>query len=133
MKTLMRSSWCLLVALALVPSAVRASCTATVYCSVAAIYCSGTSTCSSGPDWVQCDNQARIYCPICAESVECCTGGSRWCSGYVSCSSDSDSVTCDGHTHYCPDCPNYGSLGLDGFLKNLGTAADSASAARAER
>ena len=47
--------------LVLVPSAGQASCNSIVYCSVAAIYCSGQSTCLSGPDWVQCDGNPRIY------------------------------------------------------------------------
>lgn len=123
MKNLLWIGLLALCALVLVPSAGQASCSSIVYCSVAAIYCNGQSTCLSGSNWVQCDNQARIYCPNCGESVQCCNGSERFCTGYTSCQAYSDHVTCDGVSHYCPDCPNYGAAGdLPGFLQSLGAA-----------
>jgi hypothetical protein len=85
----------------------RASCTAQVTCQVTVIQCSGTSTCSSGPDWVQCDNHAKIFCPVCQAQTTCCDGRLIFCNGYTSCQEfPGEKVVCDGHVGgICPNCP----------------------------
>jgi hypothetical protein len=96
----------------------QATCSAQVICEVTVISCSGQSVCQSGPDWVQCDNQARIYCPVCQAQITCCDGRFMYCNGYSSCEETSNWIKCDGQIRgICPDCPNYGSLGSEIFMK----------------
>jgi hypothetical protein len=109
MKKLLVVLTVLTAAVLLTPTESPASCSAQVICSVTVIQCNGQSVCQSGSDWVQCDNQARIYCPICQAQTTCCDGRFIYCNGYNSCSEDpGQSVTCDGHLGgICPDCPNW--------------------------
>ncbi len=61
-------------------TSLSASCTASQSCQVpwiSSISCSGTSVCSSGADWVECDG-TRTYCPTpapcsgsCFSSIQC--------------------------------------------------------------
>jgi hypothetical protein len=83
----------------------RASCTATVNCDVTVIQCSGQSVCQSGANWVQCDSQSTIYCPVCQAQVTCCDGRFLYCNGYTSCQEYPNRIVCDGQTRgICPDC-----------------------------
>ena len=87
-----------------------ASCNAQVICQVTVISCNGQSTCNSGSNWVQCDSQATIYCPICQAQTTCCDGRFIYCNGYSSCQeSPGNWVKCDGQIRgICPDCPEWG-------------------------
>jgi hypothetical protein len=85
-----------------------ASCTATATYSCygrGALSCSGASTCSSGPTWVQCDG-VRTDCPFCEVEADCsskCPGATVYCSSDVGrCSKTFNSVQCDGDPRiYC--------------------------------
>lgn len=87
----------------------QASCTAQVNCQVTVIQCQGQSVCSSGPNWVQCDSQATIYCPVCQAQTTCCDGRFIYCNGYSTCETNPGRwVKCDGQIRgICPWCPNW--------------------------
>ena len=109
---------CVIGALGLVSSVSQAACNAIVYCQVAAIYCNGQSSCNSGPDWVKCDNQPTIYCPVCSAEEYCC-GQRVFCTGYESCENTPLGPKCDGVVHPCLDCLGSNSTTQEDFLRSL--------------
>lgn len=106
----MKNAIVLASALLLAHSTAWASCTARVGCEVTTIECSGQSACYSGADWVQCDDQPRITCPVCQAQTTCCNGQFLYCNGYSSCEENPGQwIKCDGRFGgICPDCPNWG-------------------------
>jgi len=118
MKSVFVAVLCCVCALLVFAGEAKATCSAHVGCEVTAISCSGQNDCHSGSDWVQCDNQDTIYCPVCQAQLYCCTGQLIYCNGYSSCQETSNWIKCDGQIRgICPDCPNYGSLGSEIFMK----------------
>jgi hypothetical protein len=92
----------------LVAQQASASCTATATYQCygqGTLSCSGATTCSLGPTWVQCDG-VRTDCPACEVEADCsyrCPGASVVCYSDVGrCSKTFNSVQCDGNPRvYC--------------------------------
>jgi len=93
------------------PEKSPASCTANWTCpNGTTLSCAGQTTCTSAPNYVQCDNQLRKNCPSssCGKTVICPLPYQRWRLSCFSstgpCSSTTTSVTCGSTRMTCQQC-----------------------------